>query len=89
VEGITLLLDRGADIHAKRRDDRTVLHEIVSTVLNELRQENLAALLLLLGRGAVMDAKDVNGQTALDLAKSAGYLEAVKILEERMTQNTS
>jgi ankyrin repeat protein len=53
----------------------------LSPVFNGSRQENLAALQLLLDRGAMKDSKDADGHTALDLAIGVGHFETVKILE--------
>ena len=56
-----LLLDKGADIHAKNADDWTVLHHACRY------SKDIKLVRLLLDRGADINAKDNNGLTALDI----------------------
>jgi len=59
----SLLLDRGADVDARNRDDVTPLHQAV-------RARNLAAVEVLLVRGADVNARDKRGSTPLHRAVS-------------------
>ena len=57
----TVLLDRGAAVDARNRDDVTPLHQAV-------RARNLAVAKILIARGADPNARDTRGSTALHRA---------------------
>jgi ankyrin repeat protein len=59
-----LLVDRGAQVDARNRDDVTPLHQAV-------RARNLAVVELLLARGADPNARDKRGSTPLHRAVSS------------------
>jgi ankyrin repeat protein len=65
LEAATVLLDRGADVHATDPAGQTALH-IAATERDD------AFVRLLAGRGAKLDAKNKQGQTPLDLALGQG-----------------
>jgi len=84
VAAAKLLLDRGADVEAKKNDGRTALHDAVLSRAETLPKANFEAVTLLLNRGVDAEAKDADGETALDLAARAGYTEVVKLLRVRV-----
>jgi ankyrin repeat protein len=59
-----VLLDRGADVNAKRNDDTTPLHLAASRGRTEIVK-------LLLDRGADVNAKDTQGSTPLHWVSAA------------------
>lgn len=71
-KGLDWLLAHGASIHAVDREGWTVLHHAV-TEAPELIGRLIAA-------GAVRDARDPSGRTAMDLALERGEDEAVETL---------
>lgn len=73
---VRLLLERGANINARDRDEMTPL---IWAVYNGY----LAVVKLLLDRGANIEAQDNHGMTALLWAVHKGRLEFVKLLLER------
>jgi ankyrin repeat protein len=72
----SLLLDRGADIDARDRQGRTVLHRAAS-------RGQLQAVQLLLARGAAIDPIDALGQTPLHLAVREGHVTIAAHLLDR------
>ncbi|KAF2111818.1 ankyrin repeat-containing domain protein [Lophiotrema nucula] len=78
---VKLLLEKGADINATAADERTSL---INTAANYDPRKYYACstdvLELLVNNRASLDAKDVNGKTALIYAAMNGFLEAVNSL---------
>ena len=72
-EGIKLLLDAGANIHATDSAGDTPLHEAV-------RLGSLRGVEALIARGAKPNLKNRAGETPLSLAKSRKDLEIIKLL---------
>lgn len=71
-----LLLDRGAEIDARDRQDRTVLHATAF-------RGHLRAVELLLAHGATIDPVDALGQTPLHLAVREGHVAvAARLLDK-------
>jgi ankyrin repeat protein len=72
IEVMRLLLDHGADVHAKGRDGSTLLHNTGEPDFVKL----------LLARGADKDARDYVGRTPLHVCAIMAWLEAAEILLE-------
>ena len=72
-ETVMLLLELGADVNARSRLGRTILHECI------LRGSNDEHVAYLLAYGADIHARDVNGWTPLHYA---AYLGQVKMVED-------
>ena len=79
LEVARLLLERGADVHAKNNNGSTSLIEAASTGELEVAR-------LLLERGADVHTKNNNGSTALTTAKHAGHSRLLSMLA-RSTSN--
>lgn len=81
---VEILLARGADIN-KMRDGKTPLHEAVSSY------DNIKTIRTLLDNGADITARDSEGKTALEIAKSRYDKKAVALLKqaEQKTQSRS
>ena len=75
-ESVKLLLDRGADIHAKNKNGNTPLHFAAY-------YDALETARLLLDRGADIHAKDKNGYTPLHEAAWKNSLETARLLLDR------
>jgi ankyrin repeat protein len=71
---VEMLLERGADVNAKNSCGATPLMCDVHYKTGHLR--------LLIEKGAALDAKDKDGETAQDWARKGKRQEAVEILEE-------
>jgi ankyrin repeat protein len=67
---VRLLLNKGADINAKDKDDQTALH----------RASYDKVVRLLLNKGADINAKDKYGNTALHNASDRGKDKVVRLL---------
>jgi ankyrin repeat protein len=76
LEVAALLLDRGADIDARDRQNRTVLHAAAS-------RGQLGAVELLLAHGAAINAVDAVGLTPLHLAIKEGHIVVASRLLDR------
>ncbi|KAK1250659.1 hypothetical protein MKX08_010662 [Trichoderma sp. CBMAI-0020] len=74
VEVMELLLAHGADIHARTKANRTLLHLAVG---------NASSINWLLDNSADVEAEDVTGRTALCAAVQTGCLESVRLLLDR------
>ena len=69
------LLQRGADVNKRDRDDgRTALHY-------SARKNNTDAIRLLLQNGASTTIKDNKGRTPIDVAREHNHQEAVLLLQ--------
>lgn len=77
-----VLLDAGADINSRKEGGRTVLHELVVTVRNLDKADTVNVIALLLARGVDIEARDSNGETALQVAERLGKVAVVELLEE-------
>ena len=75
-ESVKLLLDRGADIHAKSDGGDTPLYYAAG-------EDNLETAHLLLERGADIHAKNKNGDTPLHFAAYYDALETARLLLDR------
>jgi ankyrin repeat protein len=75
---VKLLLDHGANVHARDRNGWTAL-------MHAARNGNGEAVKLLLARGAEIEAKDREGQTAATIAGQEGRGEIVALLERART----
>ena len=71
-----LLINRGADVDAMDKDDRTPLHYAV-------RKNSLDVAKLLLDRGADVDAMDKDDRTPLHYAVRKNSLDVAKLLLDR------
>jgi len=71
---VAWFLDRGADLHGPQAGDWTLLHHAA-------QQGDLAFTEALLARGAKVDAKNVKGQSPLDVARGLGHREVAARLE--------
>ena len=79
----TLLLDRGADVHAKNKKGRDSLSFAAApSMRRESTDSHSHMLQLLVSRGADPLRKDERGRTAKDIATHEGRHETVKVLEE-------
>ena len=74
-----LLLDKGADVHARNCDARTALQEAAMSA-REYNVDPRATMELLLQRGAYVNAYDVNGWTALMECAHYGSKELAELL---------
>lgn len=75
LEVIKYLLEQGADINARAGDLVTPLHQAA-------RQGQLETVKFLLNNGADKTLKDNKGQTASDMAKTAGHTEVVRTITD-------
>lgn len=87
VKIIDTLLNKGADINAKNKRSQTPLMMLV------IENPNPEAALLFIQRGAKLDLKDKNGNTALEIAKeklkennTENYRQVVELLEDEMKE---
>jgi thiosulfate/3-mercaptopyruvate sulfurtransferase len=92
IEAVKLCLERGGDVAATDDDGLTALHHAVP--------RGAGVVKLLLDNGAVLDAKDKRGRTALDVAqgvrlpgeatrmKTSSLREASAVLLRRVTAQT-
>jgi ankyrin repeat protein len=80
VDEIRALIEGGADVKAAGELGNTALHEAV-------RQENLAAVGLLLQFEARANLMNESGQTALDIARMHGNTELVSLLENTLKES--
>jgi ankyrin repeat protein len=79
LEIINFIIERGADVNQKDKQENTPLH---IAVINK----NLNAANLLLDRGAQIDAKDKNSQTPLHIAVINKNFKAASLLLDRGAQ---
>ena len=77
VETAALLVERGADIHARDSNRATALHVAASPWW----RENVELLEILLAAGAKRDVRDKRGRIPLDLARQAGFNQSVRALQ--------
>jgi len=75
IECVGILLDKGADIHAKDCNGNTALH------LVKIHGHLFVGILL--DRGANIDEKNNRGNTPLHITAARGYLEGIGILLDR------
>ena len=74
LEGVKLLIDRGAQVDAKASEGRTPLHFVCLDITEESSLSRLEVARVLLGQLAPVDAKERNGCTPLHYACGAdGY----------------
>lgn len=78
------LLDRGADIEASNRKGRTALSFAAAPSMDgkERRPSKVDMVKFLVDKGAKIDRKDDNGQTAKQRASQEGRDEVVSVLED-------
>jgi ankyrin repeat protein len=74
---VKMLLDHHCDINARNKKGQTALMAAVS---EEGASEASQIVSLLLSRGADTSIQDINGNTALTLAKKNGYTRAARLL---------
>jgi ankyrin repeat protein len=81
IEGVELLISKGADINAKdgARNQITPLHLAVQN-RDKLMVE------LLVAKGADVRARDTTGNTPLRIAETNGYTEIVELLRRGATK---
>lgn len=80
-EVVRLLLERGADVHAKGYHGRTALSDVAdSTIEKKPEADRVVIAGLLLEHGAKTNAADTAGCTPLWYAVRSGYPELVKLL---------
>lgn len=70
---VTMLLERGADVHASNAEDYTALHMAA-------REGHVGVAEMLLGRGAVARCRNEWEETPLMLAAEEGHLQLVAML---------
>jgi ankyrin repeat protein len=75
---VRLLVDRGADVKAKDKYGKTMLHSAASSW-----KENEAVVRLLVDRGADVKAKDNDGETVLHSVAKSGKEAVVRLLIDR------
>ncbi|NXX18367.1 DZAN1 protein, partial [Podargus strigoides] len=85
VEAISLLVQKGADIDQQSGPhNNTALHEAVL-----LESEGEACVRVLLSRNACIKKKNAEGQSAYDLAVTAGNKEVISLFASKLGQGTS
>jgi len=72
---VELLIAKGADVNARRNDNRTPLH-------TACRAGHKDVVELLIAKGADINARDNKDQTPLSLAKEGGHAEIVELLKK-------
>jgi ankyrin repeat protein len=72
-----LLIDKGANIHAKDVSEKTPLHHAA-------QYGHLKVVKLLLDKGADINARDKDNMTPSQLAAKVGYKEVSDLLIEKM-----
>lgn len=77
---VVALLDRGADINYQNKFKRTALHYCASLGHGKV-------LRILLERLADLDLKDINGNTAYDLAEKENFVVAMTLLSQFRSGN--
>jgi ankyrin repeat protein len=76
-----LLLERGVDVNARRKDGWTALHwAAFNGRVYDSQEQGVRTALLLLERGVDVNARDKNGWTSLHLAAFNGRVEVTKVL---------
>jgi len=80
---VKILLDSGADVHARFMWGTSILHTVVKAAPTSTR-----TIELLIERGAEVDARNDIGATPLSWAASGGRVEAVRFLLEKGTDPT-
>jgi len=90
VSVMRLLLDKGADLDARTRNQKTALMYAASRLAGfrgapnrGTEQQALEAIALCLDRGADVNAADENGQTALHLSVASAEESVVRLLAAR------
>jgi ankyrin repeat protein len=74
-----VLLDHGANANVKNKQGRTPLHQVARGKYDS-QEHGVAVALLLLERGANVQAQDKDSNTASQLAAVSGRLEIEKVL---------
>jgi ankyrin repeat protein len=82
VEGIRMLLERGADPTAQDKDGKTPLH-------SASQRGNVEGIRMLLEKGADPTAQDKDGKTPLHFASQEGNVEGIRMLLERGADPTA
>ncbi len=86
---VSLLLAKGADVNARRKQGGTALHEAVRLELEdtEYSAEHYQIAQLLLARGADPFAKNEYGETVFQVAARAGDAKIVALLRRSAAQH--
>lgn len=77
-----VLLQAGADVNTRRKDGRTVLHEVIARARVHDDENTIDVIMLLLGYGIDVEARDNNGETALEVAERRGRPSVVELLRD-------
>jgi len=80
-EILKILIDKKVNVNIKNNLMQTPLH--LATLYNKLD-----SVMLLLKAGAVLNIKDLNGKTPLDIAKENSYNDIITALETQEKNNT-
>lgn len=80
LETVSILLEHGADVHARLSNGRTLLHEIAAASQENSRILTMADLLL--EHGADMAARDNGGKTPPDMMWSIRMRDKMRKLAE-------
>jgi ankyrin repeat protein len=82
VDVVALLLERGASVNARDKEERTVLVHFMAEKTNANSKRGEEILKLLLDNGADVEARDTSKRTALIWASATGKVDMVRLLLE-------
>lgn len=85
-DSVVSLLDRGANVDALGKGMRFLYSSNLTPLMVAAENGHKVVVLLLLHRGAAINASDDNGETALHKASKAGHMDVVRILLAKRVQ---
>jgi serine/threonine-protein phosphatase 6 regulatory ankyrin repeat subunit B len=82
VDTVKALLDKGAYVNMTAEIELMGIHILMTPLMYAARNGHVDIVRLLLTNGADVNIEDRLGSTALMVAKSRGYVEIVKLLQQ-------